>query len=83
MTLELPIYFHTDETQQAHDLELPYSMEDCETRMVTFYEINAVSVYQSKNGSEYALIHANGDKFISTLSYAEVNARIARAKSVI
>jgi hypothetical protein len=70
--LVLLIFHHTDETQSLKQASVDYSIEDCEEREITFYSINAVSIY-TENGIDYGMIHSNGDQFVCTKNYKEVN----------
>ncbi len=41
--ITLPILFLTSEQMQARDTGMPYSMCDCDTKRITFYDITAIS----------------------------------------
>jgi len=76
MELELLIYFHSDETRSFDDLGIDYSVADCESRLVTFYSIDAVGVFKDVDKKEYCKIFACGDSFIAVDSLEEVKRKI-------
>jgi hypothetical protein len=71
MKINLPIFFHTDNTSDLLNLSIDYKLSDCEIRQVTFYVINAIAPY-IEDGKVYTTIHSNGDNFVCPLNIKEV-----------
>jgi hypothetical protein len=80
VTLELPIFFHSEETRQAKATGMPYHIGDCKYRLMTFYAINMVSDYIDDDDQVYTEIHANGEILICPLKVEEVRDAIAKAQ---
>ena len=60
----LPIFIHTAESAQFDDLNIPFLMEDCDTKDVYFFNINAVSTYTDEDKKVYTKILSNGDEYV-------------------
>lgn len=73
--LSLLIFHHTDETESLKQASIEFSIEDCEEREMTFYNINAISKYL-EGGLEYGMIHANGSQYITTKKYEQIKSLI-------
>ncbi len=71
MKVQLPIFFHTDNTSDLFNLDVEFKVKDCSIRQVTFYIINAIAPY-FEDGKVYTTIHSNGDNFLCPLSIQEV-----------
>lgn len=71
MKIKLPILFNTDSTQLLQNQEIDFDLRLCEVRIMTFYRIDAISLY-FENGIEYSQIYSNGMSFYSTLKINEV-----------
>lgn len=71
MNITLPILHHSNTTATLEDLGLEYDFVDCDTRQVTFYNINAIAPF-NEGGVNFSSIHTNGTEYISTLSYGEL-----------
>ena len=67
----LPILHHSDNTATFKEMGIDYSLDECETRDMTFYHINAISPYY-ENDKEYTNIHTNGSEYICTLLIKDV-----------
>jgi hypothetical protein len=65
----IPIFSHTEETIKLRDMEMPYSMSECEVADVYFFNINAV---MRDDETDYALILSNGENYLSPLTVEEV-----------
>lgn len=75
--IQLEVFHHSDTTAQLSKLDLDYSLEDCERRMIYFFIINAVGSYvDDVSGNTYALIHSNGQDFICCDSVDSVLGKI-------
>ena len=62
----IPIFHHTDQTANMEEMGMntKYSLEECDERDMTFYNIDATDVYK-ENDIEYGSIIAGGEVFIS------------------
>lgn len=69
--IDLEIFFHNDTTSTFKDIGIQYDLSDCEKRVMTFYNINAISPYID-GGNEYCSIHSNGSEFICNATYSVV-----------
>jgi hypothetical protein len=58
--VKLPIYYNTESTTTLSELGIDYNIEDCDTREVIFFQINAIGRY-IENDIEGTTIYANGD----------------------
>lgn len=77
MKITLPIFHTTDESEQKKLCGKDYSLEnDCEKREVTFYNINAISIYKEDNFKCHTTIHANSSEYICALSIGKVEEMI-------
>lgn len=73
LPITIPIYHHTKDTESLKSLGIGYSIQDCEKRNITFYNINAVATYIDDEGIEYANIHTDGSQYISPMTAKKVN----------
>ncbi|MDR6734202.1 hypothetical protein [Sphingobacterium sp. 2149] len=69
--LELPIIWTHDNECQLQDLGIEVKTDYNNTRMMAFFNINAVSPHH-ENGHDLTMIHANSDTFLTTMRYADV-----------
>jgi hypothetical protein len=72
--IKIPIYFHTDETEQFNDLGIKFTLSDAETRVMRFMEITAYT--EGKDPDEdkpFSLIYAGGEVFESPLSVEQLD----------
>ena len=76
--IELDIYHHNEQTSTLKDIGVDYSLEDCETRKVTFYSIEAISPY-IEGKKEFSCVHSNNSEFICVLKYKELKMLISNA----
>lgn len=70
-SIELPIAFHTDNTQLLDRLDIDYNIEDAEIRQMQFYNISAIAPYY-ENRKVFTKVYCNADVFICVLTYDEV-----------
>jgi hypothetical protein len=73
--LEIDCFYHSETTASLKDLEIQYSLADCDVRPIMFYDIDAISSYSDGEG-EYSCIHSNGCEFTTILSYNELKTAI-------
>ncbi len=78
--IEIDVFFHTEQTSKFDDLNIPYPLEECETRKMTFYNIASIGTFRDDDDTktEYGCLHVNGTRFISTLTYSELKALIEK-----
>lgn len=80
MKIILPVYYNTSESTKLSELGIKpnYAMRDYETRLILFYNINAISIaYDEADGNrEYCIIHSNGDTFHCPMLALQVEALI-------
>lgn len=73
MEIEIEIFYHSDETAQLKDTGIEYSVLECDTKRMTFYEINCIAPYEDdKSGEWFCKIFSGCDSFIATKSYEEI-----------
>jgi hypothetical protein len=70
--IELPIFHHSSSTQTLKEVGLDFKLEDCEIKLTTFFNINALAEYIGDNEEQYTSIFCNGSEFICSLSYNEI-----------
>ena len=73
--LEIDCFYHSETTASLKDLDIQYSLADCDVRPIMFYDIDAISSYSDGEG-EYSCIHSNGCEFTTILSYNELKKAI-------
>jgi hypothetical protein len=73
--IEIECFYHSESSSQLKDLGIEYSFEDCETRPILFFNINAISYYVDK-GKNYGCVHCNGSEFITVLGFEELKNKI-------
>lgn len=68
----IPVFYHTEESRQAKELGMDYTIEDCKVKEVTFYTIDLVSYFEEE-GRIFGEIHSSGLEFSSPLTPEEIN----------
>ena len=74
LPIELPIYFNTDETDNLSKMGLDSHVTNCEIKLVTFFNINAIGSAKEDDGFEYSLIYTGDESFACTYTYEELKA---------
>jgi hypothetical protein len=77
--IELEIFYNTDATEAAELLNLPIPLRDHETRLVTFYRIDAISTHidlDDENNREYCRLYTGGEDFTCVESYESVKRKL-------
>lgn len=69
--LEIDCFYHSETTASLKDLDIEYSLSDCDVRPIMFYDIDAISSYSDGIG-DYSCVHTNGCEFTTILSYNEL-----------
>lgn len=70
--VNIPVFYDTDKSDEVELLGEDDPFPYYETREVTFYRIDAVSIHRDK-GRDYGRIHSGGDCFTSPWSKQEIN----------
>jgi uncharacterized membrane protein len=71
--LVLPIIWHNDDTRTKKDLGIDFKLEDCDTKEIIFYHINAILPSNDDNDEyNYTDIHSNGEYYVCPLPIKEV-----------
>ena len=80
MILELPIFFHTDQSQKLSDCDVEVPLSQCRVENITFININGISAYdeefEGENEARHSKIYSNGTSFLCVLTKMEVVKRI-------
>jgi hypothetical protein len=75
--LEIEVVWHTDETRIKCEAGLPWDMDDCTWKTMTFYTISAIEPYDFDDlNKNICKIHSNNDYWIIPFSYEEVKKMI-------
>ena len=61
LPIELEIYFNTDETDNLEKMGLTSHVTNCETRLMTFFKIDAIGIAKEPDGFEYGIIYSAAD----------------------
>jgi len=72
LPIELEIYFNTEETENLEKMGLDYHVNNCEKRLMTFYNINAIGSHKEKDGFEHGVVYTGDESFSSVLTYKEL-----------
>lgn len=74
--IELPIFHLNDQTETLQDLGINYDYTNCEVKLVTFYNIDALGI-DINMGKEYGLLFSGGTTFTSSLTYDELKVKLS------
>lgn len=76
--IELPVFFHTDETASMIKLDIDCKISDNEIRPVTFYNIESISPYYDslEDGMEYCKVYTASDYFIANITYKDLKQQV-------
>jgi hypothetical protein len=72
LPIELPIYFNTDETDNLEKMGLDSHVSNCEVRILTFYNINAIGPSKEDDGFEFSLIYTGDASFSCVHTYEQL-----------
>lgn len=78
-SIELEIFYDNDATEAANDLKIPIPLRDYDTRLVTFYRIDAISKHIDQDDyerAEYCRIFTGGEDFTCVESYESVKSKL-------
>lgn len=73
--LELDVFYHSEDTATASNLDIPVDPLDLDTNKVTFYSIDNVQPIKIGNFN-FTEISSGGDDFTCTSEYEDVKLRI-------
>jgi hypothetical protein len=79
--VQLPVFFHSDNTKVLHDLDLEYDDKDLEVREMTFVSVGALEPWQTDAGETQTLIHANGSTYRCPLNPETVQIHIRNLRA--
>ena len=75
-SIELDVFYHSDETRSLDDIGIAFDWDDLETRKITFYNIDAISPHKVDNEFLYSKIFIGGEIFICNKHYNELKSLI-------
>lgn len=81
MKLKIPVFWHSKETQVKENLDINVSIDECETRIVTFYTIDSVTDYKEGDGM-YSTFYCCGEVYYSPLSRIQLETMIDEEKEM-
>jgi len=73
--IELPIYHHDEQSNELEQLGIKTSLESAETKMMMFFQIDAIGYYKDKD-TICTLIHSNGMSFVCPFTYEELKRKL-------
>jgi hypothetical protein len=74
--IELEIYFNTEETKNLEKMGLDSHVNNCETKFMTFFSINAIGSAKEPDGFEYGVIYTGDESFSSVLTYSQLKEKL-------
>lgn len=82
MEIEIEIFYHSDETIILENNEVEYSVLECDTKMMTFYNISCIAPYLDEpSGKTLCKIHVGNTSFISPKDYEEIKKLISESNT--
>lgn len=73
MEIEIEVFFHSNETLDAKNEGEDYSLLECDTRVVTFYQINSIAPsFDEASGEWFCDINSGEKVYTATKSYEEI-----------
>ena len=72
LPIELEVYFNTDETDNLEKMGLASHVTNCETKLMTFFKIDAIGIAKEQDGFEYGIVYSAADNFATVLTYEEL-----------
>lgn len=70
--VKIHVYYNTSDTETQRLCGKEATLDECETREITFYTISGVRNYK-ENDKFYGAVMSNGEDFITNLSYKALN----------
>lgn len=70
---DIEIFYHSDETATLKDAGVDYSVLECDTKIMTFYNIDCLAPYEDEKSSKwFCKIFSGGESFIATKTIEEI-----------
>jgi hypothetical protein len=69
---EVEVYYHTDQTRNLEKMDMDFHITDCETRLITLYNIVGVAPAVENDGFVYGKIYTAAGEFSTPLKYVEL-----------
>lgn len=79
MIIELPCFFHNENTEVLENVGIDYDLSSCEVRDMLFVgSFYVAKYYEESTGSWFSRIDFSGNSVICALTYEEVKALIEK-----
>ena len=72
MSVEVEVYYHTDQTSNLQKMSMDFHITDCETRVMTFCSIVGFAPAVEEDGFTYGRIFTATGDFSTPLKYEEL-----------
>ena len=72
MSVEVEVYYHTEQTSSLQKMDMGFHITDCETRFMTFCSIVGFAPAVEENGFTYGKIYTGAGEFSTPLKYEEL-----------
>ena len=72
MSVEVEVYYHTEQTSSLQKMDMGFHITDCETRFMTFCSIVGFAPAVEENGFTYGRIFTATGDFSTPLKYEEL-----------
>ena len=72
MSVEIEVYYHTDQTRNLEKMGMDFSITDCEIRVMTFCNIVGFAPAVEEDGFTYGRIFTATGDFSTPLKYEEL-----------
>ena len=72
MSVEVEVYYHTDQTSSLQKMDMGFHITDCETRFMTFCNIVGFAPAAEEDGFTYGKIYTGAGEFSTPLKYEEL-----------
>jgi len=69
--IELPVFHLNDCTENLYDLNIDFDYKECDQKMVTFFNIDAIGI-DTDRGRDYGMIFSGGTTFTTPYTYKEL-----------
>lgn len=72
MSVEIEVYYHTDQTSSLQKMDMGFHITDCETRFMTFCSVIGFAPAVEEDGFTYGRIFTATGDFSTPLKYEEL-----------
>ena len=72
MSVEIEVYYHTDQTRNLEKMDMDFHITDCEIRVITLCNIVGFAPAVEKDGFTYGKIYTGAGEFSTPLKYEEL-----------